>query len=57
MTDMGAFFEPPRKLNVKRWALMKVLADYGFRFNTKETFFFHSKSNFAGEKSAFGGCD
>lgn len=40
MTDMGAFFEPPRKLNVKRWAVMKVLADYGYRFNTKETFVF-----------------
>lgn len=38
MTDMGAFFEPPRKLNAKRWAVMKVLADAGYRFNTKETF-------------------
>jgi hypothetical protein len=36
MTDMGAFFEPPRKLNVKRWAIMKILADHDFRFNTKE---------------------
>ena len=38
MTDMGAFFEPPRKLNKKRWAVMKVLADANYRFNTKETF-------------------
>jgi len=38
MTDMGAYFEPPRKLNRKRWEVMKVLADYGYRFNTKETF-------------------
>ena len=38
MMDMGAFFEPPRKLSVKRWAVMKVLADAGYRFNTKETF-------------------
>ena len=38
MTDMGAYFEPPRKLNKKRWEVMKVLADYGFRFNTKESF-------------------
>lgn len=37
MTDMGAFFEPPRKLNAKRWALMKVLADAGYRFNTKDS--------------------
>jgi hypothetical protein len=35
MIDMGAFFEPPRKLNVKRWAVMKVLADFGLKFNTK----------------------
>jgi len=38
MIDMGAYFEPPRKLNRKRWAVMKVLADSGYRFNTKETF-------------------
>ncbi len=37
MIDMGAYFEPPRKLNRKRWAVMKVLADYGFRFNTKDS--------------------
>ena len=36
MTDMGAFFEPPRKLNKKRWEVMKTLADYGYRFNTKD---------------------
>ncbi len=40
MTDMGAFFEPPRKLNVKRWTVMKVLADYDYRFNTKDSFIF-----------------
>jgi len=37
MTDMGAYFEPPRKLNKKHWAVMKVLADYGYRFNTKDS--------------------
>jgi hypothetical protein len=37
MTDMGAFFEPPRKLNVKRWAVMEVLADAGYKFNTKDS--------------------
>jgi hypothetical protein len=37
MTDMGAFFEPPRKLNKKRWEVMKVLADNGYRFNTKDS--------------------
>lgn len=36
MRDMGAFFEPPRKLNAKRWEVMKVLADAGYRFNTKD---------------------
>jgi hypothetical protein len=40
MTDMGAYFEPPRKLNVKRWAVMKVLADYGYKFNTKDSFIY-----------------
>ena len=37
MTDMGAYFEPPRKLNVKRWAVMKILADYDYKFNTKDS--------------------
>ncbi|CAN5432922.1 hypothetical protein BH18ACI1_BH18ACI1_08220 [soil metagenome] len=40
MTDMGAYFEPPRKLNKKRWEVMKVLADSSFRFNTKDSFIF-----------------
>lgn len=35
MIDMGAYFEPPRKLNKKRWEVMQVLANYGYRFNTK----------------------
>ena len=33
---MGAYFEPPRKLNKKRWEVMKALADYGYKFNTKD---------------------
>ena len=37
MIDMGAFFEPPRKLNKKRWEVMKVLADFGLKFNTKDS--------------------
>ncbi len=35
MTDMGAYFEPPRKLNKKRWAVMKILADYGYKFQSE----------------------
>ncbi len=37
MTDMGAYFETPRKLNKKRWEVMKVLADFGLKFNTKDS--------------------
>ena len=37
MIDMGTFFEPPRKLNKKRWEVMKVLADAGYKFNTKDS--------------------
>jgi hypothetical protein len=37
MIDMGAYFEPPRKLNKKRWEVMKVLADNGYKFNTKDS--------------------
>ena len=37
MIDMGAYFEPPRKLSKKRWEVMKVLADHDFRFNSKDS--------------------
>ena len=37
MIDMGAYFEPPRHLSEKRWAVMKVLADYGYKFNTEDS--------------------
>ena len=37
MIDMGAYFEPPRRLSEKRWEVMKILADYGYRFNTKDS--------------------
>ena len=37
MTDMGAYYEPPRRANKKRWEVMKLLADSGFRFNTKDS--------------------
>ena len=37
---MGAYFEPPRKLNKKRWAVMKILADYGYKFQSEESKFY-----------------
>lgn len=37
MIDMGFFFEPPRKLNVKRWQIMRILADNEIKFQTAET--------------------
>ena len=37
MIDMGAYFEPPRSLNKKRWEVMKILADYGYKFNDKDS--------------------
>ena len=37
MIDMGAFFEPPRKANKKRWEVMKILAESGYKFNTKDS--------------------
>ncbi len=36
MIDMGPYFEPPRKAAVKRWEVMKVLADNDLRFNSKD---------------------
>jgi hypothetical protein len=36
MIDMGPYFEPPRKAAKKRWDVMKVLADGGLRFKSKD---------------------
>src|SRR5215204_1157018 len=36
MINMGPYFEPPRKAAVKRWLVMKVLADNDLRFNSKD---------------------
>lgn len=50
MIDMGAYFEPPRKLNKRRWKTMKVLADNGYKFWSEgskvyiETFILGSKN-------------
>jgi DNA-directed RNA polymerase subunit RPC12/RpoP len=37
MIDMGAYFEPPRRLSKKRWEVMKVLADNGYKFNDRDS--------------------
>lgn len=37
MIDMGPYFEPPRRLNKKRWEVMKILTDAGYKFNTKDS--------------------
>jgi hypothetical protein len=37
MIDMGAYFEPPRRLSEKRWKVVKVLADYGYKFNSEDS--------------------
>ena len=34
---MGAYFEPPRRLSKKRWEVMKVLADNGYKFNDRDS--------------------
>ena len=36
MTDMGPYFESPRKAAVKRWQVIKTIADSGLRFNSKD---------------------
>ncbi len=37
MIDMGAYFEPLRRLSEKRWEVMKILADFGLKFNMKDS--------------------
>jgi len=35
MVNMGAYFEPPRRNNLKAWQVMRFLADEGYRFRTE----------------------
>lgn len=35
MVDMGKYFAAPRRLNKKRWEVMKVLADNGYKFQSE----------------------
>jgi hypothetical protein len=37
MIDMGKYFAAPKRLNKKRWEVMKVLADNGYKFQSPET--------------------
>jgi hypothetical protein len=35
MSDMGVYFEPPRRAAKKLWAIMRLLANHGYRFQTE----------------------
>jgi hypothetical protein len=35
MVDMGIYFEPPRRRAIKTWAIMRLLAENGLRFQTE----------------------
>jgi hypothetical protein len=35
MVDMGIYFDPPRRNATKAWAIMRLLADNGFRFRSE----------------------
>ena len=35
MRDMGVYFEPPRRQAKKAWAVARLLAENGYRFQTE----------------------
>ena len=35
MADMGIYFEPPRRQAKKAWAVMQLLAENGYKFQTE----------------------
>ena len=35
MIDMGKYFAAPRRLSKKRWEVMKILADNGYKFHSE----------------------
>ena len=35
MTEMGIYFEPPRKQATKQWKVMQLLAENGYKFQTE----------------------
>ena len=46
MTEMGAYFEPPKKSDQRTWEVLKALARDGYRFHTEgsRAFFYGSWS-------------
>ena len=40
MTDMGVYFEPPKRQAKKRWEIMKLLAENGYKFQTEGSKFY-----------------
>jgi hypothetical protein len=43
MIDMGKYFTAPRRLNKKRWEVMSVLAENGYKFQTEGAKFYIEK--------------
>ena len=42
MAEMGAYFEPPKRSNVRMWEMLNALARDGYRFHTEGSrAFFH----------------
>ena len=35
MVDMGIYFEPPRKQAKRKWAVIELLAENGYKFQTE----------------------
>jgi len=35
MRDMGIYFEPPRRRAIKAWAIMRLLAENGYGFQSE----------------------
>lgn len=51
MIDMGAYFEPPRKLNKRRWAAIRVIAEEGYKFRS-EAMKIYIEENILGSKTS-----
>ena len=43
MTDMGIYFEPPRRNALRKWKLMQILGEKGYKFQTEGSAFYIKK--------------
>jgi DNA-directed RNA polymerase subunit RPC12/RpoP len=52
MYDFGVYFQPPRRQAKKAWAVMQLLAEYGYKFQTEGSTYYINNRILAGDTTS-----